>query len=185
MVVDQISWFVSIYLIPVQFCCSWPTEKKASDLYVVAGKPFPVQWVCVTSVFGVIARLSPPPFQLFLPIDPSELALHEHFWRHLFSSHLLFGLYLLLFCTALWFPIWGDSIAWWLRWWILTQTAEFKPVLCHSLVSSSVKWDKGQPSTVPGPQEVLVSHYRFSTYCCYSWFGLPSLFTPSCRSLQI
>lgn len=153
-------------------CCGWETFSSTVSL----------RHFCLWSDSkAVTSSLS----HLFLRIDPSELALHEHFWRHLFSSHLLFGLYLLLFHTALWFPIWGDSIAWWLRWWILTRTAEFKPVLCHSLVSSSVKWDKGQPSSVPGPQEVLLSHYRFSSYCCYSWFGLPSLFTPSCRSLQI
>ena len=83
-------------------------------------------------------------------------------------SHLSFGLYLLLFHTALWFPIWEDSIAWWFRRWILKQTAEFIPLLCHSFISSSVKWDEEQPSAVPGLQEVLLPCYCCSCYCCFS-----------------
>lgn len=69
-------------------------------------------------------------------IDFSKPALHKHFPRYLLSSHLWFGLYLLLFNVALWSLTLGGSIAWCLRHWLLVWTVGFQStLLCHLLAT--------------------------------------------------
>lgn len=129
-------------------------EGKQVTFMFAAGRPISIYWVCSTSLFGVMASLSLPPFQLSLPphwffkASPSQAFLKASF---IFSPLVWSLLAFVQYCPVV--PNFERQHSTWLR---LASNLDSGiqihalPVIncmawtcspCWTLLSSSVKWE--------------------------------------------